>query len=146
LFSGSVSASLQGLPSFDALQPLSATNFFTAQAMFDGTLSLPGGRVLTVTATANASQITATPAQPDSASVTYSYTTPTGTATLNAAGQYDATHGYSGTITNNAGVVIAVSDPISGSLTGTVTANGVTTATINGAFIFYSDGTSESLF
>ena len=35
---------------------------------------------------------------------------------------------------------------IGGSLAGRVTANGISTATINGAFIYYSDGTSESLF
>lgn len=69
-------------------------------------------------ATASASQLTPTPAAPDSASVTYSYATPSGTAQLYATGQYDATNGYSGTISNNAGVVIAVTYPIHGTLTG----------------------------
>jgi len=146
LFSGTVSASFEGLPTFDATQPISATNFFTIQAQLAGTLSFPGGRVLTVSATGNVSQLVPTPAQPDSISATYSYSTPTGTAELNATGQYDATNGYSGMINNNSGVVITVTDPIGGTLAGTVTANGVSTATIKGAFIYYSDGTSESLF
>jgi hypothetical protein len=146
LFDGTVSLSLQGFPDFDATQPISATNFFTVQAQLQGTLALTAGRLLTVSATANGSQITPTPTQPDSISATYSYTTPTGTATLNAAGQYDATNGFTGTITNNAGVVIAVTDPIGATVTGTVMANGTETATIKGAFIYYSDGTSESLF
>jgi sugar lactone lactonase YvrE len=146
LFSGSISASFEGLPSFDATKPISPTNYFTAQAQLTGTLSFTGGRVLTVTASANASQLAATPTQPDSISASYSYVTPSGTAELNATGQYDATNGYSGTITNNSGVVISVTDPIGGKLTGTVTANGTETATINGAFVYYSDGTSESLF
>jgi sugar lactone lactonase YvrE len=146
LFSGFISASFEGLPSFDATKPISPTNYFTAQAQLTGTLSFTGGRVLTVTASANASQLAATPTQPDSISASYSYVTPSGTAELNATGQYDATNGYSGTITNNSGVVISVTDPIGGKLTGTVTANGTETATINGAFVYYSDGTSESLF
>jgi|GEM_PF-1516340 len=146
LFNGSIGVSFEGLPSFDATKPISATNYFTAQAQLVGTLSFTGGRVLTVTATANGTQLIATPAQPDSISASYSYVTPSGTAELNATGQYDATDGYSGTITNNSGVVISVTDPIGGKLTGTVTANGTETATINGAFIYYSDGTSESLF
>jgi hypothetical protein len=79
-------------------------------------------------------------------SVTYSYATPAGTAQLNASGKYDATDGFSGTLTNNAGVDITVTDPIGGTVTGTVTANGTETATIKGAFVYYSDGTSESLF
>ena len=78
--------------------------------------------------------------------MSYSYATPSGTAALNATGKYDATNGYSGAITNNSGVVITVLDPIGGTLTGTVMANGTETATIKGAFIYYSDGTSESLF
>jgi serine/threonine protein kinase, bacterial len=146
LFNGMIGASFQGLPSFDATQAISATNYFTVQAQVAGTLSFTAGRVLTVTATANASQLVATPAQPDSISATYSYTTPTGTATLNASGQYDTTNGFKGMITNNAGVVVTVTDPIGGTLAATVTANGTNTATINGAFVYYSDGTSESLF
>jgi hypothetical protein len=146
LFSGSVGVNFQNVPSFDATQPISATNFFTVQGQVSGSLSLPGGRILTLSATANASQLTPTPAQADSATVTYSYVTPSGTAVLDATGQYDATNGYSGTITNNAGVVIAVAKPIDGALTGTITASGTETATINGDFVYYSDGTSESLF
>jgi hypothetical protein len=146
VFTGSVSLSIQGFPAFDATKPISATNYFTLEAQLAGTLNLTGGRVLTVSATANASQITPTAALPDSMAVTYSYATPSGTAQLNASGKYDATEGFSGTLTNNAGVVIAVTDPIGGSVTGTVTANGTETATIKGAFIYYSDGTSESLF
>ncbi len=146
LFNGSVGVSLEGFPSFDATKAISATNYFTVQAQFAGTLNLTGGRVLTVSATANASQIVPTPALPDSLSVTYSYSTPSGTAQLNASGKYDATDGFSGTITNNAGVVIAVTDPIGSTVTGTVMASGTETATIKGAFIYYSDGTSESLF
>lgn len=146
LFEGTASVSLQGWSNFNATEPLSATNFFTLQAEFQGTLALTAGRILTVSATANASQVTPTPAQPDSISVTYSYTTPTGTAELSANGQYDATNGYSGTISNNAGVLIAVTYPIGGSLAGTVTDEGTETATVKGAFIYYSDGTSESLF
>jgi sugar lactone lactonase YvrE len=146
LFSGSVGLSFEGLASFDATQPISATNYFTAQAQLSGTLSFTEGRILTVSATANASQRTPTPTQPDSIAVSYSYVTPSGTAALNATGKYDATNGYSGSITNNSGVVIAVSEPIGNTLTGTVTANGTATATIKGAFIYYSDGTSESLF
>jgi hypothetical protein len=146
LFDGTASLSLQGWPNFNATEPVSATNFFTLQARFQGTLALTAGRILTVSATANASQVTPTPTHPDSVSVTYSYTTPTGTAELNANGMYDATNGYSGTITNNAGVLIAVTYPIAGSLAGTVTDGGTETATVKGAFIYYSDGTSESLF
>ncbi len=145
LFSGSIGVSFAGLPTFDATKPISATNYFTAQAQVSGTLSFTGGRVLTVSATANGTQQVATPALPDSISVSYSYVTPSGTAELSATGKYDATDGYSGTITNNSGVVIAVANPIGGTLTGTVTANGTSTATIKGAFIYYSDGTSESL-
>ncbi len=92
------------------------------------------------------SKRTATPAQQDSLSATYSYATPAGTAQLNASGQYDATNGYSGTITNNAGTVIHVTKPVGGTLTGTITAGGTATATLNGDFVYYSDDTSQSLF
>jgi hypothetical protein len=147
LFSGSVAVSLEGFPAFDATKAISSTNYFTAQAQISGALTLSGGRVLTVSATANTgADIAPTPAVPDSISVTYSYATPSGTAELNATGKYDGTDGYKGTITNNSGVVIAVAYPIGGPLTGTVTANGTETATIKGAFIYYSDGTSESLY
>lgn len=48
---------------------------------------------------------------------------------------------------NNAGVTITVRKPADGPLTGTVTANGVETATIgDNGFVFYSDGSSESVF
>lgn len=146
LFSGSIGLSFQGVPAFDATQPISATNFLTAQVQIAGTLALSGGRVLTVDATANASQTVPTPKQPDSLAVTYSYSTPTGTAELNVTGQYDATDGYTGTLTNNSGIVATVAKPISGKVSGTVTASGVKTATIVGAQINYSDGTVESLF
>ena len=146
LFNGSVNVSLQGFPAFDATKAISTTNYFTVQAQLAGTLDLTGGR-LTVSATANASQIVPTPALPDSLTVTYSYATPSGTARLDPTGKWNATDGYSGTITNNAGVVIAVTDPIGSTVTGTVAAaKTIATATIKGAFIYYSDGTSESLF
>jgi len=146
LFNGSVSVNTQGAAQFNATQPLSATNSLTVQAQVEGSLALSGGRVLTVSATANASELTPTPAKPDSASVTYSYATPSGTAELNASGQYDATNGLTATVTNNAGVVVSITELIGGTLTGTVMANGTETATISGDFIYYSDGTSESLF
>ena len=125
---------------------ISATNFLMAQVQIAGTLDLSNERVLTVTATANASQTTPTPKQPDSFSVTYSYSTPQGTTELNATGTYDATDGFSGTVTNNSGVVATVAKPISGSVTGTVTENGTKTAVISGSMIDYSDGTVESLY
>ncbi len=146
LFNGTVGVNVTGFSSYNATQAISATNNFTLQAQVSGTLDLTDNRVLTVTAEANASQITPTPAQPDSITVTYSYATPSGTAQLNASGQYDATNGLSGTITNNAGVVIAVSKPIGGTLAGTITASGTETATINGDFVYFSDDTSQSLF
>jgi hypothetical protein len=146
LFSGSIGLSFQGVSSFNVTQPISATNFLMAQVQIAGTLNLSGERVLAVTATANASQTTPTPKQPDSFSVTYSYSTPQGTTELNATGTYDTTNGFSGTVTNNAGVVATVAKPISGSVTGTVTENGTKTAVISGSMIDYSDGTVESLY
>ncbi|MGH8142859.1 MAG: hypothetical protein ACREU2_10135 [Steroidobacteraceae bacterium] len=146
LFNGTVSVNITGFSAYNVTQPLSATNSFSTQAQVSGTLDLSDSRVLTVTATASASQLTPTQAAPDSASVTYSYATPSGTAQLNASGQYDTTNGFSGTISNNAGVVIAVTYPVHGALTGTITAGGTATATIKGAFVYYSDNTSESLF
>jgi sugar lactone lactonase YvrE len=146
LFSGSIGLSFQGVSSFNVTQPISATNFLMAQVQIAGTLDLSNERVLTVTATANASQTTPTPKQPDSFSVTYSYSTPQGTTELNATGTYDATDGFSGTVTNNSGVVATVAKPISGSVTGTVTENGTKTAVISGSMIDYSDGTVESLY
>jgi serine/threonine protein kinase, bacterial len=146
LFSGSIGLSFQGVSSFNVTQPISATNFLMAQVQIAGTLDLSNERVLTVTATANASQTTPTPKQPDSFSVTYSYSTPQGTTELNATGTYDATDGFSGTVTNNAGVVATVVKPITGSVTGAVTENGTKTAVISGSMIDYSDGTVESLY
>lgn len=146
LFSGSIGLSFQGTGSFNVTQPISPTNFLMAQVQIAGTLDLSNERVLNVTATANASQTTPTPAQPDSFSATYSYSTPQGTTELNATGTYDTTNGFSGTVTNNSGVTTTVKKPISGSVTGTVTENGTETATISGSMIDYSDGTVESLY
>lgn len=146
IFSGNVSINTQGVSSFDFRQPYSATNFATGSVQVDGELTLTGGRLLDLAATVNGSQLAPTPQNPDSLTVTYSYTTPTGTALLNATAQYDTTDGYKGTITNNAGVTVTIAKPISGPLTGQVTDNGQSTATISGSMINYSDGTVESLF
>jgi hypothetical protein len=151
LFSGDVSVSLQGISSFDATQPISSTNFVTAEVQVAGLFSLTGGRVLSVMASINGSQTTPTPAAPDSLTATYTYSTPSGTAQVNATAQYDSVNGYSGTLTNNGGVKVTVTDPINGSLSGTVTDNGTKTATITaagtaGPTINYSDGTVQSLF
>lgn len=146
LFSGSIGLSFQGVSSFDVTQPISPTNFLMAQVQIAGLLTLSGDRVLNVTATANASQTTPTPAQPDSFSVTYSYSAPTGTTELNATGTYDVTNGFNGMVTNNTGIVATVSKPISGPVSGTVTEGGTKTAVISGSTIDYSDGTVESLF
>lgn len=151
LFSGDVSLSTMGVASYDATKPISSTNFLTLDAQVGGTLSLSGGRVLTVAATLNASQTTPTPAMPDSLTVTYDYATPTGTRQVNATAQYDAVDGYSGTLTNNGGVKVTLKYPIGGGLSGTVTDDGTNTATITptgtaGPTINYSDGTVESLF
>ena len=161
LFQGALSVGMLGVAGFDATQPIVATNSLTAQMQADGTLFLPSGRILSVSATANADRPTSehaqdesgeytwgtSPEHPASFSVTYRYSTAAGTAELNASGEYDSTAGLTGTITNNAGVTIAVSKPADGPLTGTVTANGVETATIgDNGFVFYSDGSSESVF
>jgi sugar lactone lactonase YvrE len=145
IFSGTVSLNTQGVSSFDSRQLYSATNFVTASVQVDGQFSLTGGRLLDLSATVNGSQLVPTPQYPDSLTVTYSYTTPSGTALLNATAQYDATNGYKGTITNNAGVTVTLTKPISGALSGQVTDNGQSTATIAGAMISYTDGTVESL-
>ncbi len=134
------------MSSYDFTQPISATNFLMAQVQIAGTLNLSGERVLAVTATANASQTTPTPAQPDSFSATYSYSTPQGTTELNATGTYDATAGFKGTVTNNSGVVATVSKPNSGPVTGTVTENGTETRDDQCSMIDYSDGTVESVY
>jgi hypothetical protein len=146
LFSGTIGLSFQGVPAFDATQPISATNFVMTQVQLGGTLALTGGRVLTLAATANATQLTPTPSQPDSITVTYSYSTPAGMAELNATGQFDATNGFTGTVTNNSGVVATLTKPVNGEVAGTVTANGVKTATIDGSTIDYSDGSVESVY
>jgi len=151
LFSGSVSLSAMGVSSWDATKPVSSTNFVTADVQVDGDFSLSGGRVLAVTAALNASQLVPTPAAPDSLTVTYTYSTPTGTREVNATAQYDSVNGYSGTLTNNGGVKVTITDPIGGALSGTVTDDGTNTATITpsgtaGPTINYSDGSKESLF
>jgi sugar lactone lactonase YvrE len=146
LFSGSIGLSFQGVSSFNVTQPISAANFLMAQVQIAGLLTLSGDRVLNVTATANASQTTPTPAQPDSFSVTYSYSTPQGTTELNATGTYDTTNGFNGMVTNNSGIVATVLKPISGPVSGSVTENGTITAAISGSMIDYSDGTVESLY
>lgn len=146
LFAGSIGLSFQGVSAYNATQPISATNFLTAQVQVSGKLDLSRERVLTVTATANASQTTPTPTHPDSFSVTYSYTTPQGPTELNATGTYDTTKGFKGTVTNNSGIVATVLKPITGAVSGTVTDNGTKTAVISGSLIDYSDGTVESLY
>jgi hypothetical protein len=146
LFSGSLGIAIEGAAQFNATKPVSATNTLTVLANASGTLSLPGSRILTVSATAKVTEVVATPSAPDSFTVTYSYTTPQGIAQLNASGQYDNTNGLTATITNNAGVMISVAYPIDGPLSGSVTADGAKSATISGDFIYYSDGSSESLF
>jgi hypothetical protein len=140
-----------GVSSWDATKPVSSTNFVTADVQVDGDFSLSGGRVLAVTAALNASQLVPTPAAPDSLTVTYTYSTPTGTREVNATAQYDSVNGYSGTLTNNGGVKVTITDPIGGALSGTVTDDGTNTATITpsgtaGPTINYSDGSKESLF
>jgi NHL repeat len=146
VFNGTASVSLLGVPSFDVTQPIGPSNYFTAQVQVAGTVSLTGGRTLEVGATVNDTQVVPTPALPASMTASYSYATPQGSATLNATGQYDSTTGYSGQITNNSGVVVAVTCPIGGSWSGVVTANGTRTATITRSTIYYSDGTSESVY
>jgi sugar lactone lactonase YvrE len=150
LFSGNVSLSLQGIASYDATMPISSTNFVNAQVQVAGDFSLTGGRVLSITAAINASQTVPTPTAPDSLTATYTYSTPSGTAQVNATAQYDSVNGYSGILTNNGGVKVMLTYPINGSLSGTVTDNGTTTATINpgpaGPTINYTNGTVQSLF
>ena len=62
----------------------------------------------------------------------------------------NSVNGYSGILTNNGGVKVMLTYPINGSLSGTVTDNGTTTATINpgpaGPTINYTNGTVQSLF
>ncbi len=146
LFTGSITVSSEGVGAFDATQPVSATNFVTVNAAVAGNLVLSGGRVLSLTAAVSGSQSTPTPAAPDSLTATYSYSTPTGTALINATATYDATNGLVGTIKNNGGVTASFKEPVGGSLSGTVTDDGTATATVTGSMIFFSDGTSASLF
>lgn len=146
LFTGSVGLTLQGIGSYDATQPYSATNYATATATLSGNLSLSGGRVLDVSAEVKGSQSTPTPALPDSLTATYSYSTPAGTLALNATGTYDTTNGFAATVTNNSGVTVTLSRSMSGTLSGTATVGGQTTATISGTTIDYSDGSTESLY
>lgn len=161
LFEGALSVALLGVEGFDATQPIVDSNSLTAQLQASGTLFLPSGRILSVSATANAERPTSEYAadgsggyvwgtssgHPASFSITYRYSTAAGTAELNASGTYDSAEGLVGTIANNAGVTIAVSKPTDGPLTGTVTASGVETATIgDNGFVYYKDGSSESLF
>ena len=146
LFTGTVGLTLQGIGSYNATQPLSATNYATATATLSGNLSLSGGRVLDVSAEVKGSQSTPTPSLPDSLTATYSYSTPAGTLALNATGTYDTTNGFAATVTNNSGVTVTLTKAMGGTLTGTATVSGQKTATISGSMIDYSDGTSESLY
>ncbi|MCM2309841.1 MAG: hypothetical protein NDI84_00440 [Steroidobacteraceae bacterium] len=146
IFSGSVGAGLQGISGFDATQPSSATNSLVAQAQVVGDLALSNGRVLAVSITANGSQVDPTPEQPHSLSATYAYSTPAGVARINISGKFDATQGYTATVTTNSGVTATLARSVNGKVAGTVTANGVATATIDGTTINYSDGTTESVF
>ena len=146
IFNGSVDAGLQGIAGFDAMQPLSATNSLVAQAQVAGNLALSSGRVLAVSVSANASQVDPTPETPHSLSATYAYNTPAGIARINVSGKFDATNGYSATVTTNSGVTATLARNAKGEVSGTVIANGVATATIVGTTINYSDGTTESVF
>jgi hypothetical protein len=146
IFNGSIDAGLQGIAGFDATQPLSATNSLVAQAQVAGNLALSNGRVLAISVSANASQVDPTPATPHSLSATYAYSTPGGMARINVSGKFDATNGYSATVTTNSGVTATLARNTNGQVSGTVTANGVATATIDGTTINYSDGTTESVF
>jgi hypothetical protein len=146
LFSGRVELALQGIAAFDVTQPIDATNSFVAQLQVVGSLALSDNRVLAVSVAASASQLDPTPDTPHSLSATYAYTTPAGMARINVSGTYNATDGYQATVTTNAGVTANLSYAGSGKVQGTVTANGVETATINGTTIQYSDGSTESVF
>src|SRR5262249_52784503 len=144
---GDVSLALQGVDSFDVTQPISSTNFFTATAQLKGQLTLTGGRQLSVSASLNNTQLTPTANQPTSATATYSYVTPKGTAQIIVTAKYDAASGYSAMITNNGGVKATLTQPaVGGAISGTVTDNGTQTASISGFMISYTDNTVESLF
>jgi hypothetical protein len=146
VFNGRIELGLQGIPGFDATQPLGEGNSLVAQLQVAGNLALPNSRVLSVSITANASQRDPTPTAPHSLSATYAYTTPAGMARINVSGTYDETDGYRAAVTTNAGVTAMLTRTMGGAVTGTVTANGVATATIEGTTINYSDGSTESLF
>jgi hypothetical protein len=158
LFKGSLGVNVLGIAGFDATKKIVADNSLTVQLFTNGTLYLPSGRVLSVAATVNADRPTSEDEdgelswglvadRPASFSVTYRYSTSQGTAELNASGEYDADGNLNGRITNNAGVTIAIAKPAHGDLSGTITAGGQETATINDeGFVFYTDGTSESVF
>ncbi len=153
LFAGTISAGVIGLPQFDATQPISATNNFTIQGQVSGVVDFPATGTLparTLTVTASASGQPSPTTVPESMSVTYSYATPGGTTELNATGQYDKTNGFTGTLNDNAGVIVTLTSPVGGTLSGVVTDNGVETATISqtstGPTINFTDGTTESVF
>jgi hypothetical protein len=146
VFNGSIEGLVQGAAAFDATQPFSATNSLAVQLQVIGNLALPNSRVLAVSFAANASQVDPTPATPHSLSATYAYTTPSGVARVNVSGKYDSTNGYSATVTTNSGVTAVLARTDAGKVTGTVSANGVKTAEIDGLTINYSDGTTESLY
>jgi hypothetical protein len=99
-----------------------------------------------VSLAANGSQLDPTPAAPYSVSASYAYSTPSGLARINVSGRYDSTDGASATVTTNSGVTAVLRQPVDGNVSGTVSANGVATATIAGSTINYSDGTTESVF
>jgi hypothetical protein len=146
LFNGTIEVSSQGIASFDATQPIGPTNSFVAQLQVMGSLALSNSRVLAVSLAANGSQLDPTPAAPYSLSASYAYTTPSGLARINVSGRYDSIDGASVTVTTNSGVTAVLQQPIVGNVNGTVSANGVATATIDGTTINYSDGTTESIF
>jgi len=146
VFNGSVALELLGVDSFDLTQPIGPDNSFVAQLQIMGTVALSGGRILTVSIAANGSQLDPSPAAPYSLTATYAYTTPAGVARINVSATYDLTNGIAATLTTNSGVTANVTRPVDGDVSGTVDANGVRTATINGLTINYSDGTTESLF
>jgi hypothetical protein len=146
LFNGTIEVSTQGIASFDATQPIGPTNSFVAQLQVMGSVALTEGRVLAVSLAANGSQLDPTPVAPYSLSASYAYSTPSGLARINVSGRYDSTDGANATVTTNSGVTAVLRQPVDGNVSGTVSANGVATATIAGSTINYSDGTTESFF
>ena len=154
VFNGTVTLTPKNVGNYDATQPVSASNSVAAEADVTGQLNLSGSRVLSVSLTADATLIDTSKAANNSGSFTasYSYQTPGGSFALNASGSYDPTHGWTGKLTSNTGVVVTLTDPIDGQLSGTATATdpakntAVNTATISGTTINYSDGSTASLF